>query len=381
MYKLIVWGFVCTLFSPQLMAGELPFQTVQIQAREIPQQLILEATIEAIHHSTVSAETTGRITEINFDINDSVKEGQVLMRITSAEQQASLAGARANVREAEVRVNEAETEYKRVEGVFAKKLVAKSALDKAAADLKAARERLQAAQAALKSASEKLKYTSIKAPFSGVVVRRLVEVGEAVTPGKPVMEGLSLDDLRVVAYAPQSAMAVLRNKPKVSVLFPQQEHAPIEVSDTVEAPRANPASHSFMVRANLPKFTKGVYPGMLAKMAMTTGMVKSLLVPAAAVVHRSELTAVYVVQEQRVSLRQVRLGRMVNGDLEVLAGLSAGETVALDPVRAGIYLKEQQLQQEQEIDAPQSRIKGQSSSVAQLHDMNNRLTKHSSSQT
>jgi multidrug efflux pump subunit AcrA (membrane-fusion protein) len=352
MYKLIVWGFVCTLFSPQLMAGELPFQTVQIQAREIPQQLTLEATIEAIHHSTVSAETTGRITEINFDINDSVKEGQVLMRITSAEQQASLAGARANVREAEVRVNEAETEYKRVEGVFAKKLVAKSALDKAAADLKAARERLQAAQAALKSASEKLKYTSIKAPFSGVV-----------------------------AYAPQSAMAVLRNKPKVSVLFPQQEHAPIEVSDTVEAPRANPASHSFMVRANLPKFTKGVYPGMLAKMAMTTGMVKSLLVPAAAVVHRSELTAVYVVQEQRVSLRQVRLGRMVNGDLEVLAGLSAGETVALDPVRAGIYLKEQQLQQEQEIDAPQSRIKGQSSSVAQLHDMNNRLTKHSSSQT
>jgi len=338
---------LCLPFTVSVAANKLPFETAKVEQVELPQTINLDAAVEAIHHSTVSAETSGRITEIRFDTDDTVREGQVLLRITSAQQQASLAGARASVREAEVRLNEAETEYQRVEGVYARKLVAKSAMDKATADLKAAKQKLHAAEANLKSASEKLKYTSIRAPFSGVVVRRLVEVGEAVVPGKPVMEGLSLDELRVVAYAPQSTLPYLRNKPGISIVFPQQQHVAISVTDITVSPRADAMNHSYLVRANLPRFTKGVYPGMLVKMDVTLGKQQSLQVPAQAVVHRSELTAVYVVDNGRVSLRQIRIGRIENGAVEVLAGLSAGETVALDPVRAGIYLKEQRKGEQQ----------------------------------
>lgn len=373
MHKFMTYCVVGALFAAPVAASELPFETISVKATQLPQQLTLEATIEAINHSTVSAETSGRITEINFDTDDFVREGQVLMRITSAEQQASLAGARANVREAEARLNEAETEYQRVEGVFAKKLVAKSALDKATADLKAAKQKLHAAEASLKSASEKLKYTSIRAPFSGVVVRRMVEVGEAVVPGKAVMEGLSLDALRAVAYVPQAALNVMRNKPGINIVFPQQQHAPIAVTDITVSPRADAASHSYLVRASLPKFTKGVYPGMLAKMAVATGTLPGLLVPVTAVVHRSELTAVYVVENQRVSLRQIRLGRIINGEVEVLAGLSVGETVALDPVRAGIFLKEQRKGAVPSL----SRVGAPSSVVAQWPSLQNRLIRES----
>jgi multidrug efflux pump subunit AcrA (membrane-fusion protein) len=72
------------------------------------------------------------------------------------------------------------------------------------------------------------------------------------------------------------------------------------------------------------------------------GETRRLLIPAEAVVRRSELSAVYVVGEERVAFRQVRLGRPYGDDVEVLAGLDEGEHVALDPVRAGIYVKERQ---------------------------------------
>jgi len=85
-----------------------------------------------------------------------------------------------------------------------------------------------------------------------------------------------------------------------------------------------------------------VYPGMFAKVAFATGEAQVLLVPAAAVVHRSEVTAVYVIDAQgNVRFRQIRTGAVHGDKVEVLAGLSTGERVALDPIRAGVYLKEQ----------------------------------------
>ncbi|NIV33975.1 MAG: efflux transporter periplasmic adaptor subunit, partial [Anaerolineae bacterium] len=108
------------------------------------------------------------------------------------------------------------------------------------------------------------------------------------------------------------------------------------------SPFADPVSHTFNVRVDMPEGQHGVYPGMFAKVAFVTGEVQRLLIPAEAVVHRSEVTGVYVIKEQQVSFRQVRVGRRFDdGQVEVLAGLDAGERVALEPIRAGVMLKEQ----------------------------------------
>jgi hypothetical protein len=107
------------------------------------------------------------------------------------------------------------------------------------------------------------------------------------------------------------------------------------------APQADARSHTFLVRAYLPENTKNLYPGMASKMAIATGEKQALLVPRQAVVHRSELTAVYVIKDKQVRLRQVRVGRRQGDQIEILAGLDAGEQVALDPIEAGIYLKDQ----------------------------------------
>jgi multidrug efflux pump subunit AcrA (membrane-fusion protein) len=90
----------------------------------------------------------------------------------------------------------------------------------------------------------------------------------------------------------------------------------------------------------LPTGSATLYPGMFVKVGFVIGETQRLLIPAAAVVYRSELTAVYRVYGDEANLQQVRLGRRYGDDVEVLAGLTDGEIVATDPVRAGVYVKD-----------------------------------------
>jgi hypothetical protein len=103
-------------------------------------------------------------------------------------------------------------------------------------------------------------------------------------------------------------------------------------------PAADSRTHATRVRLDLPQNLRDVYPGMFARAYFSVGRARKLVAPASAVVKRSELTAVYVIDARNQPLlRQVRLGEPAGqGDIEILAGLSAGEKVALDPVKAGM---------------------------------------------
>jgi hypothetical protein len=102
-------------------------------------------------------------------------------------------------------------------------------------------------------------------------------------------------------------------------------------------PAAQPETNSFRARVELPQGVQGLAPGMFVKVGLVVGEAERLLVPRSAVVERSEMRGVYVVADDgRVSLRQVRLGHARGDQIEILAGLAAGERVALDPVAAGL---------------------------------------------
>jgi RND family efflux transporter MFP subunit len=255
-----------------------------------------------------------------------------------------LARAEAGLKEAEARLRQAEEEQARVKSVYAKKLVAKSAMDKAVADLKAAQQRLKAAEADVQQAREQLEYTVVRAPYAGIVVKRHVNVGEQVRPGTPLMTGFSLAKLRATASVPQAMVEAVRHQGKVSISLPQTGAA-VTSHDITVYPYADAASHRFTVRAELSAVPAGFYPGMLVKAAFVVGERAALLVPPSSVVHRSEVTAVYVVDAQgQISFRAVRLGNLRAEGMEVLAGLTAGEKVARDPVAAGVALKAQRAQ-------------------------------------
>jgi len=321
-------------------APEVPFPTAQARYEQAPRERVFDGTVEAVNRATVSAQTTGRVAEILYDVNDFVEAGAVIMRFTDAEQRAALRQAVAALEEAEARFTEAEQEYERVANMFRNETVSRARFEQAQANREAAAARREAARSAVATAEEQLDYTEVRAPYAGIVSERHVQVGEMVAPGQPLMSGLSLESLRVNVDVPQSMFEPIREIGRAFV-YVGEERVPAE--SLTFFPVADPVTNTFRVRVNLPEGSAALFPGMYVKVGFVVGESRRLLVPADAVVRRSELTAVYVVEEERVTLRQVRLGRAYGDDVEVLAGLDAGEFVALDPVSAGIYTKERQV--------------------------------------
>lgn len=314
-------------------------QTERVEPTPTVVEYLVDGVVEARRQATLSAEVSGRIELVNFDVDDQVDAGETILRIRDVEYRSQLNNARAALDEARVGLQDAEREYDRVEDLRQKKLVAQSEFDKAGVALNAAKARVNAATAGVESATELLGKTVVKAPYSGVVVARHVEPGESVNPGQPIMTGYAEGEVRVVSQVPQSLIGGLRQRQAATIQLLDDSDR-LAVDDITIHPFADPASHAFRVRFDIESRQQGLYPGMLVKVALNMGEVDRLTVPRSAIVNRSEVNAVYVVSDGgRVNLRQVRLGNPSGERVEILAGLSAGENIALDPVRAAIALK------------------------------------------
>jgi RND family efflux transporter MFP subunit len=316
-----------------------PLATLTVQPQPARGEQAWDGVVEAVHQATMSAQTRGRVVELPFDVNDYVPAGAVIVRFTDVEQQAAERRARAAVAAAQAAYEEAEASYRRTAEIYARKLIAKAALDQAVARRDAARAALDSAQAALRDSSQQLDYTVVRAPYSGIVTKRYVQVGEAVQPGQPLIAGVSLAELRVTVQVPQSAVEAIRRFHAADVLLDGSGAHRIPAAKVTVFPYADPDTHTFSVRLDLPQQETGLYPGMTVKAAFTVGETQRLLLPVSALVQRSEVSGVYVVgADHGVLLRQVRLGHRFGDRVEILAGLAAGETVAVDPSAAALYL-------------------------------------------
>lgn len=332
---------VLFLVIPQLALASLPFQLGKVEYREVDQTYAAEGLVEAVKQATVSAEISGRIIELKFDVGDFVQKGAVIARIDESVVGQQLAGSQAQVAQARALLENARAQYERSKQLFAQKFISQAALDKASAEFKAAQAQAQASIAGAGQAAATRKFATIVAPFSGVVAARHIELGEMAQPGKPLLTGFDPKDLRVEVSVPQYKLPQVRTLSRASVEIPSLNKW-FKAAQITIMPAADIKTHASRVRLDLPEDLRDVYPGMFARAHFAIGRAKKLLVPAAAVLRRSELTAVYVVGEkEQVQMRQVRLGESAGeGLIEVLAGLVPGERVALDPVQAGIYLKQ-----------------------------------------
>ena len=308
--------------------SELP--TAEVRYVQAPRERILDALVEAVKQATVSAQTSGRVIEINYDVDDYVEKGAVLLRFRDKEQRARYDAAQANF-------EEAKSDFQRTTELFEKKLVAKAMLDKAEAKLKAMRAQRD-------QAKENLEHTRVRAPYSGIVVKRHIEVGETAAMGQRLFTGLSLESLRATVNVPQDIINTIRTKQQARVILDRASGKSVLAESLTISPYADPVTHSFTVRVNLPTGDHQIYPGMFVKVGFVLDEIEQMVVPASAISRRSEVSAVYVRDEQnRLHYRQVRVGqRHGENEVVILAGLSAGEKVVLDPIKAVVRYKEQQ---------------------------------------
>jgi RND family efflux transporter MFP subunit len=310
--------------------------TAVVQNRTVREHYAADAVIEAVRKATVSAQISGIVTAIHVDAGDRVKRGQVLARIDTRETDAQVAAGAANVAQARAALEKARLDHERNAALVKKGFISQAALDQSDAGLKAAQASLGAAEAGRTQAATARSFAELRAPIDGVVSRRVLEVGELATPGKPVLEMHDPAALRAVGSLPQSVLARVKQVPQAEVALPTLEATLLSRQVTV-LPAADPRQLATEVRADLPAAVPpGVVPGMAAKILVPIGTATKLVLPAAALVRRGELTAVYVRgADGKPVLRQVRVGPpLEDGLVEVLAGLDAGERVQLNPLAA-----------------------------------------------
>lgn len=288
-----------------------------------------DAVVEAVQQATVAAQVAGRVVEMKIDAGQVVKKGELLMRIDAREAAEAAQAARSQLATVEAA-------YARTKHLRDQNFVSQAGLDKARADY-------DAAKAAAAQAGVGLGYASVTAPIAGVVALRHVEQGEMASPGRPLATIFDPAGLRVTASVPQYKLPAMRGVREARVEFPELGRSVAAASVTL-LPTADAATHVSQVRVNLPAGADaivGVVPGMFARVHFVTGKATRMTVPAPAVVRHGEMSAVYVEGDAGLSLRQIRLGEAVgDNEIEVLAGLVAGERVVLDPVRAGIALQQ-----------------------------------------
>lgn len=296
--------------------------------------LVLDGLVEAVDQAMLSAQTSGRVAEVLVEVDDAVRKDQVLLRLHATEQVSALREALAAHAAATSREAQAGAQHDRIRDMYERKVVARATYDEALASRDAARAELEAARARVAAAREGVGYTEVRAPFDGVVTDKRVQAGEAVAPGAPLLSLAALTTMRVIADVPQSVAPALRANPRATV---QAGGVELQAASVTLYPAAQPRSGTVRARIELPEGAPRLAPGTFAKVVVPGSGDARLAVPRSAVVERSELRAVYVVRpDGHVAFRQVRLGRPVADQVEVIAGLARGELVATDPSAAAL---------------------------------------------
>lgn len=333
--RLVAAAFVAgVLATGGAQAAELPVLTVQAGTGAVVVRY--DGEVQALRQAQLAVQVAGSVLALNVRAGDTVRAGQVLLRVDAraAEQGAAASGAQVAAAQAQLDVAGAELARKRQ--LAEKKYISQAALEQAESQHRAAQAQVKALSAQAGAARTQTGLHVLRAPFAGVVAQVAVELGDMAMPGRPLVTIYDPSALRVASHVPASSLKTGVADARVLLAGLPDPVAPVRVQ---VLPTVDARSLTQEVRAELPAGTFAV-PGQFARLQLAggdaaVGAPPRVFVPASAVVRRAEVTAVYVMGEgERPQLRQVRLGPVQGAQVEVLAGLDAGEPLITDPQAA-----------------------------------------------
>lgn len=302
-----------------------------------------DGVVEAVRQTVVAAQVSGAIVQLDAKAGDHVEAGQVLLRIDARTAEQSTAASDAQVQAARAALELATKDFERQQQLFGKSYISESAMERAESAYKSARAQANALLAQAGASRTHGSYHVVRAPFAGVVSEVPVSLGDMAMPGRSLLTLYDPTAMRVTAAVPQSVASRLPAGAELRIELPglPAGGASVVPGKVQILPTVDAATHTVELRAELPGIGNAVAPGMFARLwlplARGAGAAPdgTLSVPAEAIVRRSELTGLYVLNSQgRPVLRQVRLGRTADGRVEILSGLMPGEQVVADPQAA-----------------------------------------------
>jgi len=327
--------------APQTVQAKL----VESRQQQIPVALKSTGTLHARETAVVSAQLMGRLQQVLVREGDAVKAGQTLAVLDDSVLRASVDQAQAGVKAARDQETAAETDSKLAASTLARykqlesqKSVSPQEMDEVSGRAQAAAARLEAmhaqaaaAQAQESSARTMLGYTRLVAPFSGVVTARMADPGTMAAPGVPLLQVDQAGTLQLQTAVDESMIAIVRNGMKVPIRMDAAAGTTFSGTVAEIVPSADPSSHSFLVKINLPSSTQ-LRAGMYGTAEFPNGEKQAILIPHSAVVNRGSLPCAYVLDAQGIAqLRYLTLGDAHGDQIEVLSGISAGEKLVDAP--------------------------------------------------
>ncbi len=310
--------------------------------------------------ATLASRVMANVREVLVEPGTRVRTGQVLVRLDDRDVSAAAREARARGLAAERAIESARSEQEAADAALTlarathgrilvlsdRKSATPQELDQAVASLHAAEARVARSRAGMSEALANLEgirasgdaavvmmsYTTIVAPFDGLVTEKLVDPGNMVAPGTPLLRMEDTRAFKLEVRIDESRGARVALNASVPVLVDGQ-NGPITLSGRVtEVARAVDAdTRTLLVTIGLPASTSGLTAGMFGRASFPGATRRLLTVPDGAVVRRGQLTSVFVVDGDRARLRFVSVGRSADGATEILAGLSEGESVLIAP--------------------------------------------------
>jgi RND family efflux transporter MFP subunit len=320
--------------------GETPppaVPTVTVAAAASGSVLDLDAVLQPLRQATLTAQVGGNVTALRVQAGDKVKRGQPLVKLDDRDARAGLARGEAGVAQAEAELLNASTALARQRDLQKSGFVSQAAVDSADTQFRAAQAGAQQARAARTQAALAQGFAELAAPFDAVVLATHVETGDLALPGRALVTVYEPGRLRAVVQVPASRAAAAAGARQVQVQLADGRTLTPTGSELL--PTADPVAQTVEWRLELTAEAASARPGQTARVlarGAAAGSNPRPGLPATAVLRRGELTAVYVAQGSGFVLRAVRVGPAAGGQVEVLAGVAAGERVALDPVRAGL---------------------------------------------
>jgi HlyD family secretion protein len=350
-------------------AKAVTLETVRLE--KVKRAVELVGTLAAVDQVTISSEADGKVSRILADLGDRVTAGQTLVQIDREKQQynldqqkAALARALAqygaadpqhlpdvektpDVQKANADLVQAQQGYTRTNELFKRSLVPQQMLDDAAATLqskkasydlalqtaKNLRASIEASEASMKLADRQLRDTEIRAPFDGYIEKRLVNLGELVKTQTPVMSVVRVDPLKVIAEIPEKMAPWIHQGEAVQLNVDAYPDRTFTGTVSRISPAVNTATRAFPFEALVPNKEAVLKPGTFARVHIESGKVDDVLtLPYAALQYRYGVNRVFMVEGDKLTVRELKVGDRIGDRIEVLSGIKAGDRVAANDI-------------------------------------------------
>jgi RND family efflux transporter MFP subunit len=297
--------------------------------------LVLPGQTRAFTRAPIFAQTSGYLKKWYFDLGSRVKEGDILAEIDTPQVDQQLSEARAQLGVANAQLQLSQDTYNRFASLLKGHVISQLDFDNQAGDLAVKRSTVLADEATVRQLEALENFKIVRAPFDGIVTTRNTDIGALVTAnsGNPLFTVDQTSPLRVYVSVPQNFVSEVYEGTEAELTFDNLPNRQFPAKVVHAAGAINPATQTQLTELQVPNSDGVLLPGAYTQVHLQINQYShSLLIPANTLLFRAQGTQVGVVDaNNKVVLRNVKIGRDLGSQLEIVEGLSPSDRVILNP--------------------------------------------------